>query len=361
VPDWRSDCEKITAMKTPPFVALYLLLWPIMARSQPEIPTVSVSIQLLKSHVYAITADRFSGRETGKPGQKSAAYYCGSVLKINHLIPFFQVDSTRYSFLQTYPFESVAIRPYGNAVSVYKRYTLVDPPVTARDSSLVLFGQNVAGVLVGDDLKQELVVLSAHYDHLGSVEGVVYPGADDNGSGTATVLSIAAVFDSLAQAGIKPRRSVLFVLFSGEEGGLIGSQYFINNSLISPAQFVADLNIDMVGRVDNAHRRKPNYCYIIGGNKNNNLREVVAQVNQQSVGLFLDPEHDNENDPNQYFYRSDQLNFVLAGVPALFFMDGEHPDYHQPTDTADRIEYGVLQKRATLIFQTAWFLANPKK
>ena len=140
---------------------------------------------------------------------------------------------------------------------MYKRYTLTAAPATARDSSLVLFGQNVAGLLIGDDLKKEIVVISAHYDHLGRAEGVVYPGADDNGSGTATVLSIAAVFDSLAQAGIKPRRTLLFVLFSGEERALIESQYFIANSPVSPTQFVADLNVDMVGRVDSDHRRRP--------------------------------------------------------------------------------------------------------
>jgi Zn-dependent M28 family amino/carboxypeptidase len=374
-------------MKIPHVIYLCLLLWPVIALAQLEISAVSVPAQRLKGHVYALTADRFAGRETGKPGQKSAAYYCGTSLKQNHLAPFFQIDSTRYSFLQTYPFESSTIRPYGsgsggdfgrtsqNAFGIatqptrsgpvlptYKQYNLTNAPRTVRDSSSVLFGDNVAGVLIGDDLKQEIVVLSAHYDHLGRQEGVFYPGADDNASGTATVLSIAAVFDSLAQAGIKPRRSVLFVLFSGEEGGLVGSQYFMNNSRVSPTQFVADLNIDMVGRVDYAHRRKPDYCYITAGGSNSNLlRSAVTQANQQSVRLYVDLSYDSKNGLNQYFPRSDQLNFVLAGVPAVWFFDGQHPDYHQPTDTADRINYDVLQKRATLVFQTAWLLANPPK
>lgn len=167
------------------------------------------------------------------------------------------------------------------------------------------------------------------------------------------------MFDSLVQQGIRPRRSILFVLFSGEEGGLLGSEFFVYNSPIPLNQFVCNLNVDMVGRIDNAHRKKPNYCYLITNVQGKELQKAAEVANQQSVSLVLNRGgYDVENDPNQYFYRSDHYNFAKQGIPALFFTSGEHYDYHKPSDTADKIAYEILQKRATLVFQTAWRVAN---
>jgi hypothetical protein len=336
--------------------------------AQPDVSGVLLPDALLRQHLAALTAPNMAGRETGTVGQRVASLYCAQMFRNNRLEPAFQLDSLRFSFRQTYAFSTEEIRPYGasgqygsqtTVARTYKRYALAEMPRTARDSADVRFGHNVAALLVGTDLKQEVVVVSAHYDHLGRVDGTIHPGADDNASGTATVLGVAAVFDSLAQAGIQPRRSILFTLFSGEEGGLIGSAFFVLNCPVLPTQLVADLNVDMVGRVDWQHRRRRDYCYILAGKADNFLRETVAGANQRSVRLLLDRDFDSDGDPNAYFYRSDQYNFFKAGVPALFFMDGSHPDYHRPSDTADRIEYDVLQKRATLVFQTAWLVANP--
>ncbi len=277
----------------------------------------------------------------------------------------FRPDSTHASFRQTYPFTTTKVVPFGNAGAYFtlttpnEQHDLSAPPLTAKDSSSVLFGDNVAGILVGTDLKQQIVVLSAHYDHLGRADGQIYHGADDNASGTATVLSVASVFDSLAQLGVRPRRSILFVLFSGEEGGLTGSTYFVQNCPIPINQLMCDLNVDMIGRVDDAHRKKPDYCYLIRGQQGSELQKAAETTNQQSVNLSLNKGgYDTENDPQQYFYRSDHYNFVKAGVPALFFTSGQHPDYHRPSDTADKLVYDVLQKRATLVFQTAWMIAD---
>lgn len=372
-------------MAIPPFrIVLHPLFFALITSfhgvAQPDISRVLVSASLLKKHVYLLASDSLQGRETGTAGQLQAAFYCTRTFRQHHLSTVFRIDSTRFSYRQTFAFTATdvanfgtvrggysaapslgpAMQRYGSAPSTYKRYELAALPSTAKDSSKVLFGDNIAGLLVGTDLKQEVVVLSAHYDHLGRSGKQVYPGADDNASGTATVLSLAAVFDSLAQQGIRPRRSILFVLFSGEEAGLLGSQYFVTNSPIPLNQFACDLNVDMVGRVDDEHRRKPDYCYLIRGNQGSELQTTAETVNEQSVNLALNTGgYDTKNDPNQYFYRSDQYNFARFGVPALFFTDGQHPDYHQPTDTADKIVYDVLQKRATLVFQTAWRIANP--
>ena len=222
-----------------------------------------------------------------------------------------------------------------------------------------MFGHNMGGLIVGTDLKQEVVVISAHYDHLGNEGNRIFYGADDNASGTAAVLGVASVFDSLRQVGVRSRRSVLFVLFSGEEGGLLGSKYFVYNSPIPLNQLVADLNVDMVGRVDDAHRKKTDYCYLLTNHESRKLQQLAERVNAESVHLSINEGgYDTKNDPEQHFYRSDHYNFAKAGVPALFFTNGSHSDYHKPSDTPERINYDVLAKRATLVFQTAWALAN---
>ena len=331
--------------------------------TQPDVSRISVPVSMLREHVYLLASDSLQGRKTGTTGQLQAAFYCTNSFRKSYLAPLFPIDSTRRSFRQTYPFTTTKVSRFGGSVytfsSPYEQYDLAALPITARDSSQVSFGDNIAGLLIGTDLKREIVILSAHYDHLGRSDGNTYHGADDNASGTATVLSTAAVFDSLAQQGIRPRRSILFVLFSGEEGGLVGSQYFVKNSPIPMHQFVGDLNVDMVGRVDDAHRKKPDYCYLITGSPTNDLKKAAEAVNQQSVNLALNQGgYDVENDPNRYFLRSDHVNFAKLGIPVLFFTNGEHSDYHRPSDTADKIMYDVLQKRATLVFQTAWRVAN---
>ena len=333
---------------------------------QPDVSRVRVSTPLLQKHVFTLAADSLEGRKTGTVGQRKAVTYCTSSFRQSHLLAVFRLDSVRGSFRQTYAFTTTDValfgssRTYGSAQPTYKRDELVPLPLTAKDSSRVSFGDNLAGLLIGSDLKQEVVVLSAHYDHLGKSGRQVFHGADDNASGTATVLSVAAVFDSLARQGIRPRRSILFVLFSGEEGGLLGSQYFLTNTPIPLNQFVCDLNVDMIGRVDEAHRGKPDYCYLIRGDQGSELQLIAEKANRQSVNLALNKGgYDTKNDLDQHFFRSDHYNFAKLGIPVLLFTSGQHSDYHRPSDTADKIEYNVLQKRATLVFQTAWSVANP--
>ena len=345
------------------FIGLVIGIANIQAQS--NISQVTVPVDLLKKHLYTLASDSLEGRQTGTPGQYKAAVYCTQSFRLSHLLSVFRVDSVRGSFRQVYTFTESEVamfgnaRGYGGSPATFKRYELTPPPLPGENNRHVRYGHNVAGLLLGTDLKQEIVVMSAHYDHLGRNGGRIFYGADDNASGTATILSIAAVFDSLARQGIRSRRSILFVLFSGEEAGMLGSQFFIYNSPIPKQQYVCDLNVDMVGRVDAPHRKKPDYCYIIAGKKDDTLRKTVELANRQSVNLLLDYEHDSEYDPKQYFYRSDQYSFAKFGIPILFFLNGDHPDHHQPTDTADKIVYEVLQKRATLVFQTAWRVANP--
>ncbi|MBV7440255.1 M28 family peptidase [Weeksellaceae bacterium TAE3-ERU29] len=222
-------------------------------------------------------------------------------------------------------------------------------------------GRNVIAYIEGSDKKQDAIVISAHLDHLGFDGNKIYYGADDNGSGTVAVMSIAKAFKKAKDNGIIPRRSVIFLHFTGEEKGLYGSKYYTDNPLWSLGKTVTNLNIDMIGRIDEEHKNSPNYLYLIGSDKiNKNLKLISEQINDKNFNLKLDYRFDAPNDPNRFYYRSDHYNFAKNKIPVIFYFNGTHEDYHQPTDTPDKINYELLTKRTQFIFATAWELANIK-
>lgn len=221
---------------------------------------------------------------------------------------------------------------------------------------------NVLGVLEGTDLKNEFVLITAHYDHVGKTGETIYYGADDDGSGTVSVLEIAEAFTEAKKAGSGPRRSIIFMTVSGEEKGLWGSAYYANNPILPLESTVCDLNIDMVGRIGSEYQNDPdsaNYVYIIGDDKlSSALRPISETANNTHTRLKLDYKYNDSNDPNRFYYRSDHYNFAEKGVPIIFYFNGTHADYHRPTDTPDKIHYPLMAKRAQLIFATAWEIAN---
>ena len=222
-----------------------------------------------------------------------------------------------------------------------------------------LAATNVLGFLEGTDKKDEVLVVSAHYDHLGVVHDTIYNGADDDGSGTSAVLALAHAFATAKAAGQGPRRSVLFLLNSGEEEGLLGSEYYTGHPVFRLAQTVADLNIDMVGRTDKAHSGKAEYVYLIGSNRlSTELHALSEAANAQGPRLRLDYAYDAPNDPEHLYYRSDHYNFARHGIPVIFYTSGLHTDYHKATDDVDKIEFDHLAARARLVFYTAWEVAN---
>ncbi|MFY7653293.1 MAG: M28 family peptidase [Chitinophagaceae bacterium] len=226
-------------------------------------------------------------------------------------------------------------------------------------SVLPLESSNVAGFISGTDKKDEYVVLTAHYDHLGKRNGVIYYGADDDGSGTTSVLQMAKAFAEAKKAGKGPRRTVVFMTVSGEENGLWGSQYYSENPLFPLDKTTVNLNTDMVGRVDPGYKGDTsNYVYVIGDDKiSSDLAVITDSVNQTSK-MELDRRFNDLNDPNRFYYRSDHYNFAKAGVPIIFYFNGVHADYHQPTDTVDKINFSLMEKRVKFIFNTAWAMAN---
>ena len=222
-----------------------------------------------------------------------------------------------------------------------------------------LKGQNVVGFIEGTDKKDEVVVISAHYDHLGIRGEDIYNGADDNGSGTTTVIELAEAFRLADSAGDGPRRSILFLLFTGEEKGLLGSYYYAENPIYDLDNTVANVNIDMVGRVDESYTENPNYIYVIGSDRlSTDLHKINEEANEKYAGLTLDYKYNSEDDPNRFYFRSDHYNFAKNGIPAIFFFNGVHADYHRTTDTVEKINFEKMEKVGRLIFHTAWELAN---
>jgi len=221
--------------------------------------------------------------------------------------------------------------------------------------------ENVVAVIKGSEKPNEYVIISAHLDHVGVNDaGEIFNGADDDGSGTVGLLEIAEAFKKAADEGHGPKRSVVFLHVTGEEKGLLGSKYYADHDPIFPlSQTVADLNIDMIGRIDPKRKGDRNYIYLIGSDKlSTELHELSEEVNKKYMNIELDYTFNDENDPNRFYYRSDHYNFAKNNIPIIFYFNGTHADYHQPGDTPDKINYDLLQNRTRLVFFTAWEIAN---
>ena len=221
---------------------------------------------------------------------------------------------------------------------------------------------NVVGIIEGTDKKDEYVFLTGHYDHLGARNGKIWYGADDDGSGTCAVITMAQAFAKAAAEGNRPRRTIVFMTVSGEEKGLWGSEYYSDHPFFPIEKTTVDLNIDMVGRIDTERKTDDtlNYVYVIGHDKiSSDLPIINEAVNKKFTNLVLDYKYDDPNDQNRIYFRSDHYNFARKGIPILFFYDGMlKSDYHQPTDTVDKIYWDLYEKRVRMIFHTAWEMAN---
>jgi hypothetical protein len=230
-----------------------------------------------------------------------------------------------------------------------------------ENKSEAIISENVVAYIEGSEKPDEIVVISAHLDHEGIKDGEIYNGADDDGSGTVAILEIAEAFKMAKEVGSGPKRSILFLHVTGEEKGLLGSRHYTDNDPIFPLEnTVVDLNIDMIGRVDPKRTEgERNYVYLIGSDKlSKDLHDISEEVNTKYTNIELDYKYNDENDPNRFYYRSDHYNFAKNNIPVIFYFNGTHDDYHKPTDTADKIEYDLLENRTRLVFYTAWEVAN---
>jgi hypothetical protein len=224
--------------------------------------------------------------------------------------------------------------------------------------------ENVLAFIPGSDpeLKDEVVIITAHYDHVGvNDKGEVYNGADDDGSGTVTALELAQAFKAAYDEGNGPRRSVLVMTVSGEEKGLLGSEWYAEYPIFPLEKTVCDLNIDMIGRTDAEHDHE-NYIYLIGSDKlSTELHELSENANSTYTNLELDYTYNRPEDPNRFYYRSDHYNFAKNNIPVIFYFSGVHEDYHQPGDDVEKILFDKMAVIGKLVFYTAWEVANRDK
>jgi len=291
----------------------------------------TINAENLKTDLYTFAGDQMEGRMTGENGNNLAAEYLRN----------FYIDAGVESPIEENNYYQPIPASYFNGGS------------NGNPS------QNVVAFIKGSEKPDEIIVLSAHYDHVGIENGEVYNGADDDGSGTVALIEIAKAFQKAKKQGNGPKRSILFLHVTGEEIGLYGSRYYTENPLFPLSNTVVNLNVDMIGRIGSEKEGNDNYVYLIGSDKlSQELHDVSEEVNKRYTNLELDYTYNDENDPNRFYYRSDHYNFAKNNIPVIFYFNGTHKDYHKHTDTPDKIEYELLAKRSRLIFLTTWELAN---
>ena len=289
----------------------------------------SITPNELKDLLYVYASDYFEGRETGARGQKKA------------------VDFIR----QFYTTHGIA------AAQGTENYF---QPMELNIKGKMVKTENVAAIIEGNEFPNEYIVISSHLDHVGIQNGMIHNGADDDGSGSVAMLEIAEAFQAAAAAGQGPKRSIIFLHVTGEEKGLLGSSYYTKNPLYPLVDTMANLNVDMIGRLDPKRTDKdPNYIYLIGADKiSQELHDISEATNKKYTQIKLDYTYNDDKDPNRFYYRSDHYNFAKNNIPVIFYFSGTHEDYHKPGDTPDKIMYDLLAKRTQLVFYTAWELAN---
>ncbi|WP_298238804.1 M28 family peptidase [uncultured Algibacter sp.] len=290
----------------------------------------TITSKELSKHLYKFSSDEFQGREVGELGQKLAA-----------------------NFLKDYYINEEIASPYEGS----NYYQIIPKSFFFKD---IKASENVLAFIKGSEKPEEVIIISAHLDHLGITEdGKVNHGADDDGSGTVAIMEIAQAFNQAKRDGYGPKRSILFLHLTAEEIGKMGSEFYTQHPVFPLKNTIANLNIDMIGRVDQIHENNENYIYLIGSNRlSKELHYISETVNNTYYNINIDYRYNSERDRNQYYSRSDHYNFAKHGIPVIFYFNGEHEDYHKSTDTPDKINYALLQKRARLIFATAWQIAN---
>jgi len=334
---------------------IILLLFISLGYSQQDISnkySETITQEDLRNLLEIYSSDEFEGRQTGEYGDVLAANFLRDFYIKNDIQPADNTDNYFQIYKLNLPGEMLTYKySFPETLRGYDRYATGENFVDT---------QNVASVIVGKTYPNSYVIFTGHLDHVGVDGDEVYNGADDNGSGTVSILEIAQAFQSAIKDGIRPKRSIVFLHVSGEEEGLLGSEYYVNNSLYPIENTFVNINLDMIGRTDPTRGyEEEDYIYSIGSDRiTKKLKRITEDTNRNSINLKLDYRFDIPNDPNDFYERSDHFNFAKKNIPVVFFFSGTHEDYHGPNDTADKIRYDLLSKRARLIFHIAWELAN---
>lgn len=334
------------------YLIFYIVIWSKDGYSQAQIFAKTIHDCQLKKHLTFLASDSLKGRDTGSQGQKIAAQYVAKHFESNGLSPIIKNTDGTNSYFQTYYLQRLKV--FGGGY----RFQAINPKTKGKVDSVST--ENVLGFIEGTDKKEEVIVITSHLDHIGvNTDGQINNGADDDGSGTVAILELAQAFARAKKAGNGPRRSLLFMTVTGEEKGLLGSKYFVENPIFPLKNIVCNLNIDMIGRTDTEHEGKPDYIYLIGSDKlSSKLHEISEKANADHTMLALDYTFNDPEDPNRFYTRSDHYNFAEKKIPVVFYFRGVHADYHQPGDDIEKIQFDQVEKITRLVFYTAWELAN---
>jgi len=284
----------------------------------------------LSIHLYKYASEKFMGRKVGEEGQKKAAEFIKN---------YYLTEGVESAFGDTNYYQTIPKSFFNGEYNA---------------------SENVLAFIKGTEKPNEIIIISAHLDHLGiNDDGQINYGADDDGSGTVALMEMAQAFQLAKKEGYGPKRSILFLHLTAEEIGKKGSEYYVNNPIFPLENTIANLNIDMIGRVDEIHKTNENYLYLIGSDRlSKELHYISEKVNDAFFNIDLDYRYNVEGEKNSYYTRSDHYNFAIHDIPVIFYFNGEHKDYHRPSDTPDKIKYKLLEKRTKLVFATAWQIAN---
>ena len=316
-------------------IFIFLIFFEIVFSQEKNIASdyaKTITAKELMENLYVYSSDYFQGRETGTVGQKRAVDF----LKNFYISAGITSADGTDNYLQ---------------------------PMKLEINGKTVQTENVVSIIKGSQFPNEYIIISAHLDHIGiDKDGQINNGADDDGTGNVALLEMAEGFNHAVNDGNGPKRSLIFLHVTGEEKGLLGSKFYTENPLYPINKTVANLNIDMIGRVNPKRKTNDaNYIYLIGSDRlSQELHDISENINDKYTQLELDYTYNDKNDPNRFYYRSDHYNFAKRNIPVIFYFNGTHEDYHRPTDTADKINYTILEKRTKLIFHTAWELANRK-
>ncbi|MCE7996617.1 MAG: M20/M25/M40 family metallo-hydrolase [Roseivirga sp.] len=288
----------------------------------------------IRNHVEYLAADELGGRGTNSKGYIKATDYVEAHFKAYKLLPLMK-NGGKASYFQDFKLKTHEARN-----------------IKSKQDFSSVASRNVLGWIQGTDptLKEEYIVLSAHLDHVGTIDGRIHNGANDNATGSAAIMELARV---IAQKPLK--RSVIFALFGAEEIGLVGSKYFVENSPVPLSKVVANLNVDGVGAYVNQPGDQVKLMALGAALPCADLQERLIKVNADTEKLELSTE-----DPQGYIMRSDQYNFLKNEVPVIMFTDYGNGHYHKPTDDAHRLQYGKLARLANMIYQLCGNLGNGK-
>ena len=279
-----------------------------------------ISQEKLKTHVYILADTITQGRGTGTVGASIAANYI-------------------YQCFQRY-----GLQPF-NGTSYFQSF---------RVGNLV--GRNVAAILRGQNYPSEFIVISAHYDHLGVMNGAVYPGADNNASGVALLLQVAEVFAERARKGDLPTRSIIFVAYDAKEHGLAGSEFFAKTLRITPQRVMANLNIDLIGCSLEPPNNNPEYVLVVGADRlTPDLRLITDVANRYfRIGLDIDyTYYGSKTFSDLFFEMGDQIHLSKLRIPSILYTSGIHAYTNKPTDLPALLDYAVLEQRTKLLYLIA--------